>query len=249
MPRYFIEVAYKGTAYSGFQVQDNANSIQAEVEKAFSIFFKKNFEFTGSSRTDAGVHAKQNYFHVDVNEPFDTSKDFLYNLNALLPGDIVIKKVFGVKADAHCRFDAKSREYKYFIYREKDPFLSGRAFYYPYKIDIDKLNEAAKQLMRYEDFTSFSKTNTQVKNFICRIEKSEWYYHENMLVYDVVANRFLRGMVKALTGTMLRVGRGKISVDDFCKIIESRDPAAADFSPPSHGLFLIAVNFPGDISG
>lgn len=247
MSRYFIEVAYKGTNYSGFQVQDNANSIQAEVEKALRIFFKKAVALTGSSRTDAGVHALQNFFHFDVDEPLDFENDFRYNLNAILPGDIVIINIAPVKEDAHCRFDAVSREYKYFIYQQKDPFLRETAHYFPFTIDAEKLNEAAQQVLKYDDFASFSKKNTQVNNFFCRIEKSEWLFEKNRIIYNVVANRFLRGMVKALTGTMLMVSTGKISVDKFCDIIESRDPSKADFSPPSHGLFLIAVNYPAGI--
>lgn len=243
MPRYFIEVSYKGTSYSGFQIQQNANSVQSEVEKALKIFFKKDFELTGSSRTDAGVHALQNFFHFDTDEKLNYENDFQYNLNALLPRDIVIKKIFPVKDNAHCRFDAVSREYTYFIYQQKDPFLQDTAFYYPYKLDIKKLNEAAGQIVHYEDFTSFSKRNTQVKNFLCTIEKSEWNVEGNLIVYTVIANRFLRGMVKGLVGTMLRVGTNKISIKEFSKIIESKDCNKADFSPPSQGLFLKSVKY------
>lgn len=242
MPRYFIEVSYQGTNYSGFQKQQNANSIQAEVEKALKIFFKKNFELTGSSRTDAGVHALQNFFHFDIDE-LSFQNDFQYNLNAILPKDIVIKKIFVVKDNAHCRFDAISREYKYFIYQYKDPFLLDTAFYYPYKLDINKLNDAAQQIIIHENFTSFSKKNTQVKDFVCKVFKSEWYIEGDMIIYNVVANRFLRGMVKGLVGTMLRVGINKISINDFLKIIENKNGSHADFSPPSQGLFLNAVNY------
>ena len=243
MPRYFIEVSYRGTNYSGFQIQQNANSIQAEVEKALKIFFKKDFELTGSSRTDAGVHALQNFFHFDIEEQLNFQNDFQYNLNAILPNDIVIKKIFPVNDNIHCRFDAVSREYKYFIHQKKDPFVQDTAFYYPYKLDLNKLNEAAKQIIKYEDFTSFSKKNTQVKSFLCKVEKSEWNVDEDRISYSVIANRFLRGMVKGLVGTMLRVGTNKISVNDFSKITENKECSAADFSPPSHGLFLNAVNY------
>lgn len=243
MPRYFIEVSYKGTNYAGFQIQQNANTIQAEVEKALKIFFKKYFELTGSSRTDAGVHALQNFFHFDMNEPLNLQNDFQYNLNAILPKDIVIKKIFPVNDNAHCRFDAISREYKYFIYQDKDPFMHDTAFYYPYKLDINKLNLAAQQIISYEDFTSFSKRNTQVNNFICQILKSDWYVERDTIFYNVVANRFLRGMVKGLVGTMLRVGMNKISLNEFSKIIQEKDCTKSDFSPPSHGLFLNTVNY------
>jgi tRNA pseudouridine38-40 synthase len=241
MPRYFIEVSYKGTNYSGFQKQHNSNSIQAEVEKAFEILYRQKFELTGSSRTDAGVHALQNYFHFDTEV---IPKEDVYNLNAILPADIVAKRVFRVAADAHCRFDAVAREYKYHIYNYKDPFLAGRAFYIPYPVDIGLMNEAAAAIISYTDFTSFSKRNTQVNNFNCTILASEWSRESGCLVYTVKANRFLRGMVKGLVGTMLLVGKRKISLADFRAIIEARDCSSADFSVPSEGLFLNKVVFP-----
>ncbi|MBN9351125.1 MAG: tRNA pseudouridine(38-40) synthase TruA [Chitinophagaceae bacterium] len=243
MPRYFLEVAYRGENYSGFQVQKNANTIQAEVEKALSIFYKKSYSLTGSSRTDAGVHAYQNFFHFDAeNEISDSEKD-IYNLNALLPPDIVVKNFFRVKDNAHCRFDAVLRGYKYFIYHKKNPFVKDTAFFYPYTLDLEKMKIAANLILQYEDFSSFSKKKTQVKNFNCKISCSEWLEEEGILVYHVESNRFLRGMVKGLVGTMLRVGRGIITLNDFQKIIESKDRSNADFSVPSHGLFLVKVVF------
>ncbi len=245
MPRYFIEVFYKGTNYSGFQIQRNANSIQAEIEKSLNIFFKEKFSLTGSSRTDAGVHALRNYFHFDCQSlalyAAERLNRIIYNLNAILPGDIVIKRIYKVADDAHCRFDAVSREYKYFIYQHKDPFQSDRAYYYPYKLDLGILNQAATALISYQDFTSFSKRNTQVASFNCDLLKSEWTMEQNLLVYNIKANRFLRGMVKGLVGTMLKAGTGKISVAEFCKIIESKDCTNADFSVPPQGLFLVNV--------
>lgn len=242
MPRYFLEVSYKGSNYSGFQSQKNANSIQAEVEKAFGILHKEKVILTGSSRTDAGVHALQNFFHFDFENPLHPQ--FVYKLNAILPEDIVLKGVVAVNSDAHCRFDAVSREYKYFIYRQKDPFLRDRAFYYPYKIDMDKLQQAAAILKEYNDFTSFSKRNTQVKSFICQIQQSEWLYENECLVYNIKANRFLRGMVRALTATMLKVGRGTIDLIEFRRIVDARDCTQASFAVPPHGLFLVAVEYP-----
>lgn len=247
MSRYFIELFYKGTNYSGFQIQDNANSIQAEVEKALAIYFKQSFSLTGSSRTDAGVHALSNYFHFDTETLDNKSQDDLdksvYHINAILPEDVVIKRTYKVKDEAHCRFDASSREYKYYIYQHKTPFLADRAFFFPYKLDIDKLNEAATLLLGYEDFTSFSKKNTQVKTFQCKLLKSVWQIENDMLIYTVKGNRFLRGMVRGLVGTMLKVGTGKISVNDFSKIIEGKDCSKADFSVPPQGLFLINVAY------
>lgn len=256
MPRYFIELSYKGAAYSGFQVQKNSNTIQSEMEKALGIFFKKTFSLTGASRTDTGVHALQNYFHFDSELPLideiieeENGEEMValeksvYNLNAILPRDIVIKRIFPVTEEAHCRFDAVSREYKYFIYQNKNPFLDDRAYYFPFKLDVEKLNIASSIILQHKDFTSFSKKNTQVNNFICQIIKSKWIQENEALVYNVKANRFLRGMVKALVGTMLRVGRQIISLDEFEKIFESKDCCKADFSVPAHGLFLINVEY------
>lgn len=254
MPRYFIEVAYKGTMYSGFQVQDNAVTIQSEIEKAFSVKFQRSFLLTGSSRTDSGVHALQNYFHFDVDDELifsnsdlhreKTSQRLLYSLNSILPRDIVIKRIFEVDEKAHCRFDATSREYKYYIYSEKNPFHQDRAYFYPYKFDFEKLQDAAAVILNTTGFKSFSKRNTQVNNFNCSIYKSEWIKENDFLIYNVIANRFLRGMIKGLVGTMLKVGRGKINLDDFNEIIKSNNCSKADFSVASHGLFLIEVKYP-----
>jgi tRNA pseudouridine38-40 synthase len=245
MPRYFIEVSYKGTRYAGFQIQRNANSIQAEIEKSLKIFFKVDVKLTCSSRTDAGVHAISNYFHFDaVGLPVQkVLNEVTYNLNAILPDDIVVKRIFEVAGDAHCRFDALSRSYRYAVYQNKNPFVEDRAYYYPYTLDIGKLKSAADVLMQYQDFASFSKKNTQVKSFSCSIMKSQWTEQDNLTIYNVEANRFLRGMVRGLVGTMLKVGRGKISIGDFRSIIECKDCTKADFSVPPHGLFLLNVSY------
>jgi tRNA pseudouridine38-40 synthase len=242
--RYFLEVSYRGTNYSGFQSQKNANTIQAEVEKAFKILLKKNIQLTGSSRTDAGVHALQNYFHFDVKG--ELSSRLLYNLNAILPGDIAAKNLHKVKDEAHCRFDAITREYKYYVYQKKNPFLEGNACYYPYTLNLDSMQKVATILKEYSDFTSFSKRNTQVKSFTCDIQESHWVIEGECFVYLVKANRFLRGMVRALVATMLKVGRNKTNFDNFRTIIESHDCTLADFSAPPNGLFLVQVGFPGN---
>lgn len=241
MQRYFIEVSYNGAAYAGFQIQQNARTVQSEVQKALAIFFKKEFVLTGSSRTDAGVHALQNFFHFDTDIAIPDK--VMYNLNALLPRDIAIKNIIPVNADAHCRFDATSRAYRYYVYNQKNPFLTNSAFFFPYPTDLNILQAAGDLIKEYEDFTSFSKRNTQVKNFRCKIEESAWTKEDNKLVYYVKGNRFLRGMVRGLVGTMLQVGRGKIDLTAFRSIIESRDCTNADFSVPGHGLFLCAVNY------
>jgi len=241
MQRYFLEVAYKGTNYSGLQVQLNANSIQSEVEKALAIIFRQQINLTGSSRTDAGVHALQNFFHFDTE--INITEKNLYNLNSILPGDIVAKAFHKVDSTSHSRFDAISREYKYFLYNEKNPFLQETAYYFPYKLNPEKLQEAAKLLTQYTDFTSFSKRNTQVKSFTCNIYCSEWLCETDHTIYNVIANRFLRGMVRGFVGTMLKVATGSITIEQLKHIIENRDCTRADFSVPSKGLFLVKVNY------
>jgi len=245
MPRYFIEVAYVGTRYSGFQVQLNSNTIQAEIERAFKIFFHKDFALTGSSRTDAGVHALQNFFHFDSD--LEINRTAMYNLNALLPYDIVIKNIFKTAPTAHCRFDATARNYQYKIIRLKNPFYFERAYYYPYKVDIDLLHEMSGILTQYNDFTSFSKKNTQVKTFNCTIQQATWTIDNDVWMFEIKADRFLRGMVKGLVGTMLRLAKNNKTNLAFIKIIEEKSHAIADFSVPSEGLFLTSVEFRKDI--
>jgi tRNA pseudouridine38-40 synthase len=242
MPRYFLEVSYKGTAYSGFQVQANAGSIQEEIEKAFSIFFRKEVIMTGASRTDTGVHARQNYFHFDFDEQL--AGEMVYRLNAILPGDICIRGIFPVPEGAHCRYDAKSREYRYYIYGKKDPFLADRAYFYPYPLDWGLLEWAAGRLKDYSDFTSFSKRNTQVNHFRCNIYESHWVREGGESFFRIRANRFLRGMVRGLTGTMLLVGRGQISPGQFEEILDGKDAARVNFNVPAKGLFLERVLYP-----
>jgi tRNA pseudouridine38-40 synthase len=242
MNRYFLEVAYHGGRYAGSQVQLNALTVQAELEKAMEVYFRQAIPLTGSSRTDAGVHATQNFYHFDVANPINPRA--IYNLNAILPADVAIRQVIPVADAAHCRFDAIAREYEYFIYQFKDPFMVDRAWYYPYTIDWDGLHAAAEILKEYTDFTSFSKRNSQVRTFNCSIVYSEWKAQPQGAVYRVKANRFLRGMVRGLVGTMLQVGRGKINLQQFREIIEAKDCTQADFSVPGHGLFLRKVEYP-----
>jgi tRNA pseudouridine38-40 synthase len=243
--RYFLEVSYKGTNYAGFQIQKNSITIQGEVEKALATKLRTSVGLTGSSRTDAGVHALQNYFHFDVD--LDIPPEFLYNLNSILPKDIVIKTITRVADQAHSRFHAISREYLYNVSFVKNPFLAETAWFYPYKLDIESLQQAAAMVLDHTDFTSFSKRNTQAYTNQCKITKSNWCYDNEKLVYNVKSNRFLRGMVRGLVGTMLQVGRGIFSFDDFKNIIEAKDCTKANFSTPAKGLFLIAVEYPSSI--
>jgi tRNA pseudouridine38-40 synthase len=245
MGRYFLELSYKGAGYSGFQKQTNGNTIQAEVEHAFQLLQRSSVDLTGSSRTDAGVHARQNYFHFDYTEPLHPQ--FLYKMNAILPAEIVIRSVQSVSQEAHSRFDALARTYTYHVYTRKDPFKKDRAYFFPYKIDENLLAEAAAEIKRFIDFTAFSKHRTQVKNFNCTIALSEWSFEEDSYYYTVSANRFLRGMVRGLTGTMLQIARGKLRVEELHRIIAEKTNSAVDFSVPAHGLFLEKVTYPDNI--
>ena len=245
MHRYFLEVAYKGTNYSGFQIQNNGNTIQAEVEKALAVLVRQKLALTGSSRTDAGVHALQNYFHLDT-DILITEKN-RYNINSILPADITLKAIYQTDQNSHCRFDAVSREYRYFIYLEKNPFLTQTAYYYPFRLDFKLLQQAAEIVEAHTDFTSFSKRNTQVKTFDCNISQSIWSQENDCIIYNVTANRFLRGMVRGLVATMLKVSRGVNTLDELKLILESKNAQNADFSAPPQGLFLMKVNYPAGL--
>ena len=240
MPRYFIELAYKGTNYSGFQVQENANTIQSEVEKAFEVLHRRPVSLTGSSRTDAGVHSLQNYFHFD--DEAGVHPQFRYKMNAILPGDIVIRSLHQMPYVAHSRFDAVSREYIYKLHRFKNPFQKELSCFYPYKLDIELMQQAAAFVNIQTNFFAFSKTNTQVKNFHCVLTKSQWTVQGEELIYNIEGNRFLRGMVRLLTGTLLKIGRHKMEFGELERLFEGRSKCG--YSVPSHGLYLVKVNYP-----
>lgn len=245
MPNYFIAVRYNGRKYAGFQTQENALTIQGELEKALEIFFKEKIQLTGSSRTDAGVHARKNYFHFSSD--LDKLTSSVYNINSILPADIAVLGIYEVPVDAHARFSAIGRAYSYHLYDKKNPFLNESSWYYPYPLDIDQMNAAANEILGLHDFTSFSKRNTQVFTHNCTIEYAEWMQEDEELVFRVRGNRFLRGMVRALVGTMVKIGRGKLSMKEFGCIIAARDNELADFSAPAHGLFLEDVQYPPEI--
>ncbi len=246
MPRYFIEVSYKGAAYAGFQIQQNANTVQAEVEKALQIYFRHLCSLTGSSRTDAGVHALQNFFHFDIEIEITQSglEKAIYHLNAILPADIVVKKMYAVNETAHCRFDAVFRSYQYDLYQQKNPFLQHTAYYYPYLLNETLMQQAATIITEYTNFESFAKKNTQVFTYNCIITHSKWVFTNSVISYNVTGNRFLRGMVRGLVGTMLQVGRNKLSLHDFRTIIERKESSKTDFSVPAKGLILQKVDYP-----
>lgn len=246
MPRYFLSLKYKGTRYAGFQIQDNAATIQGHVERAMFIYLREKIGLTGSSRTDAGVHANRNFFHFDTEKIL--SPDFIYHVNAILPGDIALTGIFKVPDDCHCRFDAIHRLYRYMIYSSKDPFYDDRAWYFPYPMDLQLLQEVSQMVLGAHDFTSFAKKRTQVYTHLCTITSCSWEQTEGGWIFEIEGNRFLRGMVRALVGTMVKVGRGKMEIDDFRKVMLGKDSAMADFSAPAHGLFLDRVVYPDFLS-
>lgn len=246
MARYFIELAYKGTAYHGWQIQHNAVTVQQLLNNALSLKLKEPIETTGSGRTDKGVHALQQYAHFDYQKSLNT-ENLVFQLNRVLPHDVGILHLKEVHPEAHARFDALSRSYMYKINLQKDPFSMETSYYRRGDLDLDKMNRAAAIIKTTGDFESFSKVKTDVNHFRCRISRSEWIKEENMLRYLVTADRFLRGMVRALVGTMLDIGTGKTSLDQLETIIGSRDRKLAGRAVPAHGLFLSEVAYPASI--
>jgi len=242
MPRYAIEVAYDGTAFHGSQIQGNTPTVQLAINEALSTLLRLPIESYGASRTDEGVHALGNFYHFDA--PVPMNQQSMYQLNAILPNSIGIRNIYGTSDEFNARFDAGSRQYRYRIYRRKDPFLNMRALHFPYKLDMEVLNKTATILKEYIDFESFCKRNAQTKTYNCQIIQSYWHQNGEELHYVVEANRFLRGMVRGLVGTQLRAGRGRYDVQEFRNIVESRDCRRADFSPKGFGLYLEAIHYP-----
>ncbi len=246
MARYFIELSYKGTNYHGWQIQKNATGVQQLLNKALSLKIGSDTETVGSGRTDKGVHALQQFAHFDLSKRLN-QEHLAFQLNRVLPNDIVVKRIFEVKPVAHARFDAVSRSYQYKINRSKNPFLFDTSYYRRGDLDLSLMNQAAELLKGTQDFESFSKVKTDVNHFRCTITRSEWIDQEDKINYYVTADRFLRGMVRTLVGTMLDIGTGKINLDDLRKIIESLDRQKAGRAVPAHGLYLTEVKYPSDI--
>jgi tRNA pseudouridine38-40 synthase len=248
MSRYFIYLSYNGTRYCGWQNQPNGLSIQQCLEEALSTLLRQPVCLTGAGRTDAGVHAKQMVAHFDLENPPDDLMLLTEKMNRLLPYDITVERIVRVREDAHARFDALSRTYRYAISDYKDPFNYDRVCRMPVKgIDFDRMNEACSLLLEYSDFTSFSKLHTDVKTTICRIEYAGWTYENNRWVFTIKANRFLRNMVRAIVGTLLEVGRGKRSLSDFRQVIEGKNRCLAGTSVPAKGLMLIEIVYPKEL--
>lgn len=239
MQRYFISLAYDGAPYHGWQKQPNANSVQSEIENVLSsLHGNSEIQITGCGRTDTGVHAHHYVFHVDLPEITDLEV-FKFKLNRMLRDSIAVFEVFPVSQDMHARFSAKSRTYRYFIHHTKDPFLSDRSWYLPQKPNIDAMNQAANHLLGKHDFTSFSKLHTDVKTNFCEVRFAQWIrVDDDAHYFEITADRFLRNMVRATVGTLLDVGAGKISVEEFQTVLQAKDRQAASVSVPAHGLFL-----------
>lgn len=244
--RYFLELSYNGKNYHGWQVQPNVISVQEKINEGLSKLLRTSINIMGAGRTDAGVHALQMYAHFDIDDAFDANL-ILDRLNSFLPEDIVIYNIFEVDDKSHTRFHATSRSYEYRIYLGRDPFLLDTTWQlYRNRLDIDKMNEAAKLLLNHADFKCFSKSS-DVNTYICDVTFAEWKQTGNLLTFHISANRFLRNMVRAIVGTLIDVGMNKISIDDFKKILESRDRSEAGFSVPARGLFLTHIEYPEDI--
>lgn len=244
--RYFIKLSYNGGAYHGWQIQPDAITVQEVIEKALSTLLNQTISIMGAGRTDTGVHATEMYAHFDTDLDLDDT-NIVYKLNSFLPKDIAIYDLFKVKEDVHTRFHATSREYVYRIALTKNVFTFNNVFFVKQDLDVDKMNQAAKILFQYKDFQCFSKSNTDVKTYNCDIMKAEWFFKNDELHFVIKANRFLRNMVRAIVGTMINIGIGKLEVEDLHHIIKSKNRSEAGFSVPAHALYLTKIEYPKDI--
>jgi tRNA pseudouridine38-40 synthase len=246
--RYFIRFAYDGTAYCGWQVQPNGLSVQEVLTKALcTILRTEDIEIVAAGRTDAGVHARNMVAHFDVEDRLPAGLDLVNKLNSLLPSDISVIEIREVKPEVHARFDALSRRYEYHLVLQKDVFRHPFAMRIYNPLDFDRMNEAAKILFEYTDFTSFSKLHTDVKTNNCKIMAARWEQREEEWIFIVEADRFLRNMVRAIVGTLLEVGRGKMTIDEFRQVIDAKNRCNAGSSVPAKGLFLVEVAYPENI--
>ena len=240
--RYFLDISYKGTAFHGWQRQPNAHTVQEALEEAMAKLLQTDVQVTASGRTDTGVHAVQQMIHFDTAHALN--KDFIYKLNHMLPQSIVVNRLYLVADASHARFDAVSRSYEYHIHTSKNPFVCQQSYFVKPQLDIHRLNEAAAYLMGKQDFCSFSKVHTAVTHFNCDITEARWEEQGNKMVFHVTANRFLRGMVRALVGTMLEIGTGKKDPYWMKEILDAKDRKAAGRAVDPEGLFLTRVVYP-----
>ncbi|HQQ96241.1 MAG TPA: tRNA pseudouridine(38-40) synthase TruA [Cyclobacteriaceae bacterium] len=244
--RYFFEITYSGSNYHGWQSQHNAIGVQQVVEEALTKLLRTKTEIVGSGRTDTGVHCVQQFFHADIEKPF-MADELVLRLNAFLPSDIAIRTIRKVKSNASARYDARERTYQYHITRVKDPLRVGRAFHFFKPIDKRTLDHATALLLGSHDFECFSKVKTDVNHFTCTVRQAAWNQQGDSLVFTITANRFLRGMVRAVVGTLLDVGTGKITVDEFASILRSKDRRKAGMNVPPEGLYLMKVKYPSGV--
>jgi tRNA pseudouridine38-40 synthase len=242
--RYLIQCSYKGTAFHGWQVQDNAPSVQGHIEKALSTVMRQDMQIVGSSRTDAGVHAYQQFAHFDVEAPLNNLEKMVYAINGILPKDIAIQEIKAVSDEFHSRFDATHRRYLYRISQQKTPFWQEFSYFYRAPLDIEQMNKAEELLKKHTDFQCFSKVHTDVATFNCEIEYAYWEREDEFLLFHIKADRFLRGMVRAIVGTMLEVGTGKLSIAGFDDVILSKSRQKAGRAVPAEGLTLVEVGYP-----
>lgn len=240
--RYFLQFSYNGTQYHGWQYQPNAVTVQETLTKAMTVVMNTKIEIVGAGRTDTGVHAKEMFAHFDA-EKINDIPVLIHKLNSFLPKDIAVRNILGVHSEAHARFDAVKRTYEYHINTQKNVFLDGLSWYYHQELDMKLMNQAAEILLQHTDFQCFSKVNTDVNTFNCKITEAFWQKENNQLVFTISADRFLRNMVRAIVGTLVYVGLHKISLTDFTAIIESKDRSKAGFSVPANGLYLTKINY------
>ena len=247
--RYFIRLSFLGTNYHGWQIQKNSNTVQTILNDALSVLLREKITATGAGRTDAGVHAKEFYAHFDTSHFLESEQidDLIFHMNGYLPCDIGIHEVFPVLPVAHARFSAVSRTYQYYIAQIKDPFMNGFSFYYSVPLNIQKMNEGAAFIKSCSDFTSFAKLPYETKTNICKITDAHWERKENLLLFTITADRFLRNMVRAIVGTLIDQGRGRTDLNDLRTIIESRNRSSAGTSVPACGLYLTSVVYPDGI--
>ena len=245
--RYFIYLSYDGTNYHGWQVQPNANSVQAELMRGVSTLLRRDVEVIGAGRTDTGVNANLMVAHFETDTPLPNPTELTRRLNKLLPQDIAINKIVPVTADAHARFSATARTYKYHVSNQKNPFNRHYTYRCPFELDYEKMNKAAEHLFDYTDFTSFSKLHTDTKTNNCKIMYARWEQTAEGGVFTIKADRFLRNMVRAIVGTLIEVGRGALTIEGFCKVIEQKDRCAAGSSMPGNALFLTDIEYPEEI--
>jgi tRNA pseudouridine38-40 synthase len=244
--RYFIRLAYKGTNFHGWQRQENAHSVQKEIENALTVLLRENIELTGCGRTDSGVHASEYFAHFNYSKPIENTEQLTYRMNSFLTKDISIFEIFRVRNDFHSRFSALSRTYEYRIDTGRNPFLQEFSYYFYAPLDLTKMNEACAVLFEYNDFTSFAKLHSNNKTNLCRILRADWQRNDQMIVFTISADRFLRNMVRSISGTMLDLGIGRISLSDFRQIIEAKSRSKAGFSVPASGLFLTHIEYPSE---